>query len=558
MGIILLAILITGYFYLQKNSNLYISGAVVPHHDLVATKRAEFFFNLASHIKQPKTIILISPNHYLAGQTNIQTTDQNWNLGEGKINPNKEVISSLIKQGLVSNEPSSFKDEHGIFNILADIHKYFPKSLLVPIIFKETSDDQLDKLEKGLLQLCNDCLIVASVDFSHYQPAVLAQLHDDRSIRDLQSLNTKDLLNGAEVDSGPALALLAMWAKSHNTLHFTLKANTNSGVIFQNPDLETTTHIFGWYQKGKVVKPEQSVSFLFGGDMMFARGIEQKFGNDFNNAVIKLGNRLFWGTDASIINLEGIITNQPIQNNIQENSFVFKFSPSIIKTLSFLHINATSQANNHSDNAGKEGLDTTRSLLVNAKIQPFGGSIGKDTAKIAQFTGNGLSLSVIGINLTFLGQNTEPITSLISDLKKDPTMKVIVMPHWGTEYLSHHTLEQEKVAHEWIDAGADMVIGGHPHVIEDAEVYKNTPIIYSLGNLLFDQAFSRTTQEGLLIGGKFTNEGLTFFGLPTQSIKFQPQLMRGQRKKEILNQLYIPFQNYLTDTKAGIIVKMHK
>ena len=301
---------------------------------------------------------------------------------------------------------------------------------------------------------------------------------------------------------------------------------------------------------GKTASPipantEKSVSFTIGGDMMFARMINHFFGKNFVEVVAHLDPNVFSHSDASVINLEGAITNEPIIDNIGPNNFTFKFPPTIVPALDYLHINAASQANNHSDNAGLEGITTTRRVLEASGIQTFGGPRESDFDRVAKFNGRGLSLAIIGINLTFPGQKPEPIVPIIQELKKDPTMRVIVMPHWGVEYSSAHTQAQADAAHLWIDAGADLVIGSHPHVIEDGEVYKGIPIIYSLGNLLFDQTFSQAVQEGLIIKGIFTESGLTFYGIPTQSINYQPQLMTGARKDEILNSLYVPFKNYL-------------
>lgn len=238
--IIVLAIFIVCAFVLARGSP-DISGAVVPHHNLAADKRAEFFAELAKRITPPETIILLSPNHYSAGQGKIQTTDQNWNLNQGRIIADKDVISFLTSHNLVINEPPSFTKEHGIYNILSDIHNNFPNAKLVPIIFENTSQDQLNKLEQGLKNSCDDCLMIASVDFSHDQPPVTAQLHDDRSIADLQTLNAADILENAEVDSRPALALLTIWAKDHKTPNFILKGH----------DIGQTTHVFGWYETKK-------------------------------------------------------------------------------------------------------------------------------------------------------------------------------------------------------------------------------------------------------------------------------------------------------------------
>lgn len=561
--IILCAIVLAAWlgFYLTKTNqksfiNTNIFSVVVPHHNLVAEQRAELFSELGKLISSPETIILISPNHYSAGNGNIQVSDQEWRLGQGQISADKKVITYLTQKDLALNEPSSFTNEHGIYNILSDIHNNFPKAKLVPIIFENASEDQLTKLEKGLYSSCKNCLMIASVDFSHYQPALLAQLHDERSIRDLQTLDTQDVLKNAEVDSGPALALLTMWAKEHNTLHFNLKNHTNSGILTKNPDAESTTHVFGWYESGEIVTPEKSVSFTVGGDMMFARMIYHDFHDDFNNAFSQFGDRVFWGTDAAFANLEGAITNKPIVDNIQPDNVSFRFSPEIIKTLSFLHLNAVSQANNHSNNAGQEGVDTTRAVLASAKIQVFGGPTESDVSRVAYFKGEGMSLAVIGIEMT-LGQDPKILVPIIKEIKKDPNARVMIMPHWGTEYLFKHTSTQSDAAHLWIDAGADIVIGSHPHVVEYAELYRGAPIFYSLGNFLFDQ-FALMTQKGLLISGKFTPDGLTLFGLPIQSFSNQPRLVTGKTKKTILDSLYVPFKKYITDTPAGEVVQLYK
>jgi len=286
----------------------------------------------------------------------------------------------------------------------------------------------------------------------------------------------------------------------------------------------------------KTNEPKMEVSFIIGGDMMFARSINQQFGGNFINAVTGLDD-VFTGYDASIINLEGAITSRPIPTNIPSSSFNFRFTPDVIDALTFLNINGASQANNHSNNAGDEGLETTRSLLAEYGIQPFGGPTADSVPRVAKFPGRGLTLAVIGINLTYPGQSANTAVPVIQELKKDSAVKVLVFPHWGTEYMIGHTTEQATAARLWVDAGADIVIGSHPHIIEDAETYKDKPIIYSLGNLLFDQDFSQGTREGLIIKGRFTEKGLELSGLPTIATFNKPALMLGIRKNEILERL---------------------
>ncbi len=264
---------------------------------------------------------------------------------------------------------------------------------------------------------------------------------------------------------------------------------------------------------------------------------------------------MFWGTDASILNLEGAITNGPIEDILASGGLTFKFSPQIVKTLSFLRVNGASLANNHSNNAGREGLELTRSLLPVAGIKTFGGPTDSGVSEVAWFEGEGMRLAVIGINLTFPGQTADVAVPIIEGIKKDPNARVLVMPHWGVEYATKHSPAQAGAAHMWIDAGADIVIGAHPHVVQDAELYKGRPIIYSLGNFLFDQ-YQPGTKNGLLVAGKFTKDGLMFFGLPTQITQLKPELVRGEAKTKVLDALYAPFAQYVVETPLGTHIQL--
>lgn len=540
----------------HEEEKVYVSGIIIPNYSTATDTRAKLFAELVPKIKQPKTIILISPNHLNVGTGKIQITDKVWNTNLGEIQPDQAVITSLVQLGAATHEPESFANDDGIQSLLQNIHAYFPNATIVPIMLKQVSEDGIEKLNTTLSITCTDCIMIASTDLSQHQPALLANLHDERSIRDLESLNTPGLLED-EVDSPASLALLSLWAKKHGTKHFTLYDHTNSDILNQEPDSEASSHVFGWYTEGEWVAPERSVSFIFGGDMMFARLVQGRYGDDFPKAFENLGDRVFWGTDASIANFEGTITANPVDSlNSPEYKLVFQFYPSVISALQYLHINGVSLANNHSDNAGRLSASNTRGLLRAAHIQPFGDSVATGTISVAKFQGHGLTLAVVGINLTYPGQTGDDIVPLITELTQDPNVRVIIMPHWGVEYFQSHTAEQARIAHAWIDAGAHMVIGSHPHVVEDSELYKNAPIIYSLGNFLFDQDFSKATQEGLFIAGSFTDKGLAFFGLPTQSENLQPQLLEGERKDQILNDLYMPFKAFITNTPAGTFIKV--
>ena len=84
---------------------------------------------------------------------------------------------------------------------------------------------------------------------------------------------------------------------------------------------------------------------------------------------------------------------------------------------------------------------------------------------------------------------------------------LVVSFHFGDEYQPKHNARQELLAHEAVDDGAKIIIGTHPHVVEDTEIYKNSFIAYSLGNLVFDQSASANTMQGMLLEIKLNKDG---------------------------------------------------
>lgn len=134
--------------------------------------------------------------------------------------------------------------------------------------------------------------------------------------------------------------------------------------------------------------------------------------------------------------------------------------------------------------------------------------------------------------------NLEKLKKEIKSLRNKVDF-LIVQFHGGREYTYQPNREQVLFAHAAIDAGADLVIGHHPHWIQTIEKYKGKYIFYSLGNLIFDQNWSQKTKEGLLVKVVF-GDNLSFKLLPV-IIKenFQPVLVDKERALEILKYINI-------------------
>jgi poly-gamma-glutamate synthesis protein (capsule biosynthesis protein) len=113
------------------------------------------------------------------------------------------------------------------------------------------------------------------------------------------------------------------------------------------------------------------------------------------------------------------------------------------------------------------------------------------------------ALEIGGNNISFVSYNEFgglPAQETIQKIKdeKQKGQIVLVYAHWGDEYVSPPE-RVSALAHAFIDAGADMVIGSHPHVIQRSEVYKDKAIYYSLGNFIFDQYWDKEVSSGLVL-----------------------------------------------------------
>jgi poly-gamma-glutamate synthesis protein (capsule biosynthesis protein) len=128
---------------------------------------------------------------------------------------------------------------------------------------------------------------------------------------------------------------------------------------------------------------------------------------------------------------------------------------------------------------------------------------------------------------------------------------VIISIHWGAEY-KHTPLERKvRLAHLFVDSGADLVIGHHPHVVQTMEVYNGVPVFYSLGNFIFDQYWSGDTQEGMGIGVELDGDDYVVYLYPYALPRSQPEFMVGQARKAFLDK-FVSWGAYDEELSAQI------
>jgi poly-gamma-glutamate synthesis protein (capsule biosynthesis protein) len=246
------------------------------------------------------------------------------------------------------------------------------------------------------------------------------------------------------------------------------------------------------------------VQLLFVGDLMFDRGIRHyavnpPTGGGGNNFIFDKITPILFENDLVVANLEGPITdNKSVSSGTvpgSRDNYFFTFDPSLAKTLFKENIRLVDLGNNHILNFGQAGINSTEKYLDDANVQYFGAPGGN---KSAIKNVNGFNIALVSYNEFLSSDIIGEQNATIDEIKiaKKSADIVIVFCHWGVEYNLKNTDSQKILAHQFVDAGADLVIGSHPHVIEPMEIYNGKRIYYSLGNFVFDQYFSEDVRKG--------------------------------------------------------------
>lgn len=261
------------------------------------------------------------------------------------------------------------------------------------------------------------------------------------------------------------------------------------------------------------------VSLVFGGDIMLDRGVRNSVNKNFNGDYSALFEKLniIKKADIAFANLEGPASDT---GKDMHNLYSFRMDPSSIPALKGAGFSVLSVANNHVGDWQRSAYNDTLIRLKENEISYTGGGINNNEAETpAIIEKYGMKIGYLGFS--DVGPNwmqtkeTEAGILLASNPRFDEIIQnaskqvdyLVVTFHFGEEYQIKHNKRQEYLAHKAIDNGAKIVIGHHPHVTQDTEVYKNGFIAYSLGNFVFDQGFSINTMQGMLLEVKLNRDG---------------------------------------------------
>jgi len=276
------------------------------------------------------------------------------------------------------------------------------------------------------------------------------------------------------------------------------------------------------------IRDPDFVTLTFLGDIMLDRGVRNSVIKNFNNDYSALFENLetLKKSDIAFANLEGVASDQGVD---QGNLYSFRMDPGVIPALAGAGIDILSVANNHVGDWGDDAYADTLARLKENEILYTGGGMGEGEAEAPMI------IEKYGMKIGYLGFSDvgpewmkasadQPGLLLASNPRFDEIIRkasaqvdyLIVSFHFGEEYQAEHNTRQEYLSHRAIDNGAKIVVGHHPHVMEDVEVYSPKDctqgscvgyIAYSLGNFIFDQAFSTETMQGMLLKIKLGRDG---------------------------------------------------
>ncbi len=237
-----------------------------------------------------------------------------------------------------------------------------------------------------------------------------------------------------------------------------------------------------------------------------------------------------------------------------EKTYTFLVDTALVGVLKAGRVNLVSIANNHILDYGEEALQETMQLLKRQGIA-FGGA-GRnltEARRAALLQIKGTKIALVAYSLTFPKSFWATDSSAgacfpshtfvyrdIQKLKRENDL-VIVSCHWGEELRETPKPYQVKLAHRLINAGADVVLGHHPHVVQGIEVYRGKIIAYSLGNFIFG-SYSENVRDSMILSLKFAgNEFLSGKVFPlwvyNREVNFQPRLLEGNARTRFLEKL---------------------
>jgi AmmeMemoRadiSam system protein B len=478
-----------------------VPAAIVPHH-LTAARSIALGIRAVARAK-PRTILLVSPDHFYRCPTPVCTAYGEFSTTLGTVRTSDDLVERLAASEFVTVDPSLFGQEHGIGAVLPFVLHELPDALIVPVALSSGWFERKDDIRDLLADLAarTDAIVVSS-DFSHYLDLATSDAMDEATMETFFAADLDGILalrNPDQSDCPVCLWSLASIALDEGFFNPSVLAHTNSARILNDPKNPSTTSHFAmaFFRNDALSSDDLAVA----GDVTMTRTTRVP--------TLKPTMKAFWdGPGLRFVNLEG-----PLADTCARDRKMFTFCNAKALWNGMVGL-ATHWAimNNHMLDRHEPGIGVTKAIIEESGETWVGDSIVRSgsTSLLSLTTLMNPVADARAIDISASYKHT------LAEINAEPASQfIVVLVHAGAEYRALGSDAYHAYLRTFVDAGADAVVAAHAHVLSDMEIYKGVPIFRGVGNFIFDQFANVSTSTAMAVRLRRENGRVMFETLRT-------------------------------------------
>lgn len=253
---------------------------------------------------------------------------------------------------------------------------------------------------------------------------------------------------------------------------------------------------------------------------------------------------LFAQDDLTVVNLEGVLSDSSEGENTKK-TYRFRGPTAFAQILTAGSIEMVNLANNHSHDYGERGLADTKEALRQQNVAYFG------EREVSVFEKDGVKIAFFGLSYSEMRKADRAwAAEEIARLKREEGVSAVVFTfHAGREYSDARTPKQQEYARWAVEAGADLVVMHHPHVVQGMSIYDERTVLYSLGNFCFGGNKNVRAMESLIAvaeltfadDGTYLSQQITLYPAHTSGTQprsnYQPRLVTGKDARRVMRRV---------------------
>lgn len=523
----------------DEDFSSHVYASILPS-DIETSEDLTDFFTRLKNTQDVSNFIIISENHTRRGLYNIAGSADGYETPFGYVEPDLSMLENLS----LESSSIALRGENSISVFAPLIKEQFPDAKITSIFIKEfAKDDELKDLSDKLIENTNDdTVLIVSTNFSEKISYLTALFHDELAKNAIETLD-QDAISQMDVDSRPAMNVL---------FDYVIGLGAETSDIYKNYVISDKSYFFVNFYEGSITSDDRDLTIMAFGDMMFSRYVRtlmDQYGKNYVfDKIDGSEKRFFDGADVIFGNFEGPINGEGTSGG---TSMVFSFNEDIVPFLKSYGFNLLSITNNHAVDQGWQGRDNTIAAFNANNLGWCGHPSETDKNSVYYEKVKDKTFAFICFQDVTFKLNDEKAIKLIKEVRPNVDY-LIVSAHWGYEYKhSPDSGTQIEPGRAFIDAGADFIIGHHPHVVQSFEEYNGKLIFYSLGNFVFDQYWSTETQEELAIGIVLGSSSTKVFLFPMKSELSQSRLLTDEEYDKWIDE-FISYGDYSEEMKDMI------